>query len=367
MEALEVLQNKLTSLGIEGHVTGLRTGPVVSTAMFVPNDTTRVSQVMHAIDDLSLALQGRVRVYTAPGHSAVGIEFPNPQRTPVMWSTLAWDDQFRASDNPLVVPLGVDTYGVPVLTDLAAMPHMLIAGSTGSGKSIALHSIILSLLTKRAWDDLKFVMVDAKAVELTRYNVLPHLLAPVAVSFPEALSALENVWAIIEARYAKMMHEGMRSSCQLGLPDIVVVIDELADLMVQGKKKLEVIITRIAQKARAAGVHMIVATQRPSVNVITGIIKANLPARLCLRLPSAYDSRTVIDVAGAEQLLGAGDALFIGGNAALQRVQCPFVSEDDIAAMIDNVLVASGSSMKHVHPLKTALGWLRGLRALVKA
>jgi DNA segregation ATPase FtsK/SpoIIIE, S-DNA-T family len=333
----QTLASKLSALGIQGEIVGIQKGPVLSTLLFRPAIATRVGTLVRATEDLSLALGGRVRLLPDFESGCVAIVVPHQHRQTVAWLDLIC----KVLDAPgaLPLPLGVDVYGSLLVADLAEMPHLLIAGSSGSGKSTALHSIILSLLSRNACHQLWFVMIDPKGVELAPYagrnggKGLPHTWS-FAVTYDEAVNALSNVCLEVERRYQLMAKHGLRSVQELGLPRIVVVIDELADLMVQGKKQVEAIIARIAQKARAAGVHLIIATQRPSVNIISGVIKANLPARLCLRLPSSHDSRTVIDVAGAEKLLGAGDGLYVGPGFDLTRVHCPLVTQANIQQMV---------------------------------
>jgi S-DNA-T family DNA segregation ATPase FtsK/SpoIIIE len=265
----------------------------------------------------------------------------------------------------LPLPIGVDTFGDPIVIDLAECPHLLIAGATGSGKSIAIHSLILSLLAQRSGDKLGLLLIDAKAVELSQYHGVPHLIGRrVAVNSHEAIQALTWLVNEVENRYTRMMRRKARSAQEIGVSPIVAVIDELADLMVSAKQRrlLETLITRIAQKARAAGVYMVVATQRPSTNVVTGVMKANLPARLSFRLPSLVDSRTILDVGGAESLLGAGDGLFLGAGLNLTRLQAPFVSTANIQCMVKNSIAKS----KHPSLLAGPMGFWSRLRQLLE-
>lgn len=356
-----VLTKRLLDYGLKGRVVEALRGPSVTTILFAPDDTTRISAIARLAPELSLSLGGMVRVNTMPEIHAVGIEVPNTQREPVLWRQLINETHNELRSRTLGVPLGLDSFGHAVITDIAALPHLLIAGTTGSGKSVVLHSIILSLLAQFACDKLHFVMIDAKAVELNQYEELPHLLYPVITTAAEAVAALENVVAEVERRYAQMSAMKVRNSDDLNMPRIVIIVDELADLMLTERKALERLITRIAQKARAAGVHMILATQRPSVNVVTGIIKANLPARLCFRLPSVHDSRTVLDHMGAEQLLGSGDGLFEGGLGKVIRLQSPFVSNDDIWGMVKQVIEVSRPMRKAARP-----SWWQRIKFLVK-
>jgi S-DNA-T family DNA segregation ATPase FtsK/SpoIIIE len=303
-----------------------------------------------------------------PGEAAVGIEIPNGKREPVYLRELLTAKEFKTAASPLTIALGKDIAGRPVWADLAAMPHLLIAGATGTGKSVLIHTMLASILFKATADDVRFILIDPKMLELSVYEGIPHLLVPVVMEVEKATAAL--VWAMgeVEARYRLMRELGVRNidsynqfiqSRQLvrcatlaesvgnseqecatpkhrRLPKIVIVIDELADLLLSHGKRVERDITRLAQQARAAGIHLMFATQRPSVDVVTGLLKANLPARISFQVSSRVDSRTILDAIGAERLLGAGDMLFMPpGSAKFSRLHGPFVSETELRKLCD--------------------------------
>jgi S-DNA-T family DNA segregation ATPase FtsK/SpoIIIE len=370
-----VLEQKLADFGVEGRVVEVQPGPVVTMYKFEPGSGIKVSQIVNLADDLSMALRAAaVRIQApVPGEAVVGIEVPNRKRERVFLREILEADEFSAAQSQLTIALGKDIAGRPVAADLAKMPHLLIAGATGTGKSVSLHTMIASILFNATADDVRLILVDPKMLELSVYENIPHLLVPVVVDPQKAASAL--LWATqeMEARYLRMRELGVRnidgynhalasgmSLAQLKmagqsapasddpnqpavgaiehrkLPKIVIVIDELADLLLSEGKTVERDITRLAQKARAAGIHLILATQRPSVDVITGLIKANLPARISLQVTSRVDSRTILDSIGAERLLGAGDMLFMPpGSAKLRRLHGPFVGEHEIRKLTD--------------------------------
>jgi S-DNA-T family DNA segregation ATPase FtsK/SpoIIIE len=370
-----VLEQKLADFGVEGRVVEVQPGPVVTMYKFEPGSGIKVSQVVNLADDLSMALRAAaVRIQApVPGEAVVGIEVPNRKRERIFLREILEAEEFLAAQSQLTIALGKDIAGRPVAADLAKMPHLLIAGATGTGKSVSLHTMIASILFNATADDVRLILVDPKMLELSVYDNIPHLLVPVVVDPQKAASAL--LWATqeMESRYLRMRELGVRnidgynqalasgaSIAQLKLagysvpasddpnqpavgaiehrklPKIVIVIDELADLLLSEGKTVERDITRLAQKARAAGIHLILATQRPSVDVITGLIKANLPARISLQVTSRVDSRTILDSIGAERLLGAGDMLFMPpGSAKLRRLHGPFVSEHEIRRLAD--------------------------------
>jgi DNA segregation ATPase FtsK/SpoIIIE, S-DNA-T family len=370
-----VLEQKLADFGVEGRVVEVQPGPVVTMYKFEPGSGIKVSQIVNLADDLSMALRAAaVRIQApVPGEAVVGIEVPNKKRERVFLREILEADEFSAAQSQLTIALGKDIAGRPVAADLAKMPHLLIAGATGTGKSVSLHTMIASILFNATADDVRLILVDPKMLELSVYENIPHLLVPVVVDPQKAASAL--LWATqeMESRYLKMRELGVRnidgynqalasgvSITQLKmagqsvpasddpnqpavgaiehrkLPKIVIIIDELADLLLSEGKTVERDITRLAQKARAAGIHLILATQRPSVDVITGLIKANLPARISLQVTSRVDSRTILDSIGAERLLGAGDMLFMPpGSAKLRRLHGPFVGEHEIRKLTD--------------------------------
>ena len=370
-----VLEQKLADFGVEGRVVEVQPGPVVTMYKFEPGSGIKVSQVVNLADDLSIALRAAaVRIQApVPGEAVVGIEVPNRRRERIFLREILEAEEFLAAQSQLTIALGKDIAGRPVAADLARMPHLLIAGATGTGKSVSLHTMIASILFNATADDVRLILVDPKMLELSVYDNIPHLLVPVVVDLQKAASALLWATQVMEGRYLRMRELGVRnidgynhalasgvSIAQLKLagqsvaasddpnqpavgaiehrklPKIVIVIDELADLLLGEGKTVERDITRLAQKARAAGIHLILATQRPSVDVITGLIKANLPARISLQVASRVDSRTILDSIGAERLLGAGDMLFMPpGSVRLRRLHGPFVSEHEIRRLAD--------------------------------
>ena len=387
-----MLELKLADFGVEGKVVEVQPGPVVSMYKLEPGSGIKVSQIVNLADDLSMALRAAtIRIQApVPGEAVVGIEVPNRKREKIFLREILEAEQFAASSSRLMIALGKDIAGRPMAADLAAMPHLLIAGATGTGKSVSIHTMIASILFNATPDDVRFILIDPKMLELSVYDALPHLLVPVVVDPEKAAAAL--LWATreMEARYRMMRDLGVRNidsynhtlgesgeliqlraggpaavSTAAGddeevirhrrLPKIVIVIDELADLLLSEGKTVERDITRLAQKARASGIHLILATQRPSVDVLTGLIKANLPARISLQVTSRVDSRTILDSIGAERLLGAGDMLFMPpGTAKLRRLHGPFVSENEIRDVCDFIR-AQGSPDYQMEILETAV------------
>jgi S-DNA-T family DNA segregation ATPase FtsK/SpoIIIE len=387
-----VLEQKLGDFGVDGRVTEVQPGPVVTMYKFEPGSGIKVSQIVNLADDLSMALRAAaVRIQApVPGEAVVGIEVPNRKRERVCLREIVEAQEFQtlAVQSQLTIALGKDIVGHPVAADLARMPHLLIAGATGTGKSVSIHTMIASILFNATADDVRFILIDPKMLELSVYENIPHLLVPVVVDPEKAAAAL--LWATqeMEDRYRMMRDLGVRNIDGYNkvlsgkavvelkpvnqvsppqdpsappaapiehrkLPKIVIVIDELADLLLSEGKTVERDITRLAQKARAAGIHLILATQRPSVDVITGLIKANLPARISLQVTSRVDSRTILDSIGAERLLGAGDMLFMPpGSAKLRRLHGPFVSEAEIRRVVD-FLRAQGSPDYKMEILET--------------
>ena len=376
-QSARVLEQKLAGFGVQAQVIGIEPGPVVNMYKLEPGEGVKVSQIVNLADDLSLALRARsVRILAPiPGEAAVGIEIPNAKRETVYLRELLKAREFKNAASQLTIALGKDIAGRPVWADLAAMPHMLIAGATGTGKSVSLHAMLASILFKATADDVRFILIDLKMLELSIYEGIPHLLVPVVMDPEKAAAALSWATGEMESRYRVMRELGARNidsynqiiesgvlprhaalAENLGehkqesdtpkyrrLPKIVIVIDELADLLLSHGKTVERDITRLAQKARAAGIHLMLATQRPSVDVVTGLIKANLPARISFQVSSRVDSRTILDSIGAERLLGAGDMLFMPpGTATLRRLHGPFVSEAEIRN-ICNFLRAQGA------------------------
>ncbi len=347
-----LLEETLKDFGVEGKVVQINPGPVVTMYEFEPAPGVKISRISSLADDLALKLKaGSIRVVAPiPGKAVVGIEVPNAEREIVYLRDILEAPAFHKAKLPLA--LGKNIFGEPVVSDLTKMPHLLIAGATGSGKSVCLNVLICGLLTHCTPEYLKFLLVDPKRIELSYYNNIPHLLYPVITDMDEANQALK--WAVweMERRYELLANLGARNLDNynakiqqlpaeqkeqfLPLPYLVIIIDELADLMIVASKEVQTSLVRLAQMARAAGVHLILATQRPSVDVITGVIKANFPARISFQVSSKTDSRTILDVMGAEKLLGRGDMLFLPpGTSKLQRLHGAYVSEEEIKAVVD--------------------------------
>ncbi len=347
LENSRILTDTLSEFGVAGRVGEVHPGPVITRYEYAPGPGVRVNQILNRQDDLALKLRAsRIRIIAPiPGKAAVGIEVPNRNPAPIFLRRLLETHAFREASGPLPLALGKDIGGAPLITELSRMPHLLIAGTTGSGKSVCMNALITSLLLKRSPDELRLLMVDPKMLELPMYNGIPHLLTEVvtdprlaARSLKWLLLEMERRYRVLSARGCrnigsyniKMDKEGPVSEGEEKLPYIVVLIDELADLMITSGKEVEEPIARLAQTARAVGIHLIVATQRPSVDVITGVIKANFPARIAFQVASRTDSRTILDQNGAESLLGKGDMLFLPpGQAAPVRVHGAFVSESE--------------------------------------
>ena len=371
-----LLESVLEDFGVKGEIVEVRPGPVVTMYELEPAAGIKASRVIGLADDIARSMSAMsARVAVVPGRNVIGIELPNQRRESVSLSELIASDAFEDTSATLPLVLGKNIAGDPVVADLAPMPHLLIAGTTGSGKSVGLNAMILSLLYRLNPDQCRMIMIDPKMLELSIYDGIPHLLSPVVTEPPKAIRALK--WAVeqMEDRYRMMASVGVRAlssfnqkvreakikgqplgrRVQTGwdsesgqpiyeeetldyepLPLIVVVVDELADLMMTAGKEVEFLIQRLAQKARAAGIHLIMATQRPSVDVITGVIKANLPTRISFQVTSKIDSRTILGEQGAEQLLGKGDMLYMPGGKQIVRVHGPFVSDDEVQGITDH-------------------------------
>ena len=346
-ENAEKIKEKLNQFGIDVLMKDVNIGPTVLQYTLQPKDGVKLNKITSFKDDLALALAAKsVRIEAPiPGKALVGIEVPNEKRMIVHLRELLESDEFSSNPSKLKLVLGRDVSGSPVIDDLTSMPHLLIAGATGSGKSVGMNTFLLSLLYQNSPEDLKMIMVDPKRVELSSYNGIPHLLTPVITDPEKAHSALK--WAVAEMnrRYIDFAEKGYRNIDEYNKGEkkrmykIVIVIDELADLMMQAnKKETEACICRIAQMARAVGMHLIIATQRPSVNVITGVIKANIPTRIAFTVTSGVDSRTIIDSVGAEDLLGMGDMLYLPGNMSTPlRVQGVYVSSKEIEKVTNRI------------------------------
>ena len=360
----KLLEKKLEDFGVKGEVVAVTPGPVITTFEYAPAPGIKINKIVNLTDDLALALRAiSIRIVAPiPGKAAIGIEVPNVDRETVRFKEIVASDAYEGSKSKLTICLGKDIVGHPVAATLDRMPHLLIAGATGAGKSVALNTMICSLLYKAAPSDVKMIMVDPKRIELSVYDGIPHLITPVVKDAKKATNAL--FWAVkeMEQRYELLSEKKSRNIGQYNqkilkelnkekkqpkegegeeapptpLPYIVIIIDELADLMMVASRDVEVALTRLAQMARAAGIHLILATQRPSVDVLTGIIKANFPTRLTFQVSSKTDSRTIIDTNGAENLLGMGDMLFLPpGTGRLQRIHGAYISETELSGIID--------------------------------
>jgi S-DNA-T family DNA segregation ATPase FtsK/SpoIIIE len=347
-DKIRYLIEKLAHFNIEGDVVRTYAGPVVSTFEFKPAANVKVSKILSLQDDLAMALSAEtIRIQAPiPGKDVVGIEIPNETVDTIYLRDIIDDKLFADSSSPLTLALGKDIVGKPFVTDLKKLPHLLIAGTTGSGKSVGINAMILSLLYKNSPDQLRLLMIDPKMLEFSTYNDIPHLLTPVITKPKQAIAALSNMVAEMERRYELMAetrtknienyNEKIKNTDAEYLPYIVVIIDELADLMMTSGKDVEVSIARLAQKSRACGIHLIVATQRPSVDVVTGLIKANLPSRISYRVGQKIDSKIILDQMGAESLLGRGDMLFTPpGSPALVRLHAPWATEEEIENIVE--------------------------------
>ncbi|MBR2300266.1 MAG: DUF87 domain-containing protein [Alphaproteobacteria bacterium] len=378
----QTLKEVLQEFGVNGEIVGIKPGPVVTLYEFKPVAGTKTARVIGLADDIARSMCAvSVRIAVVPGTDSIGVEIPNAHRETVWLKDLIADEAFKNSKNVLNVVLGKDIGGQNVYADLTRMPHLLVAGTTGSGKSVGVNSMILSLLYKMSPDECKMIMIDPKMLEFSMYNDIPHLLTPVITDPAKAVAGL--MWAVceMEERYRKISDLHVRNifgyneklkemretgekptrTIQVGfdaetgrpiyetqevdttpMPFIVIVVDEVADLMIMARKEVEAAIQRLAQKARAAGIHLIMATQRPSVDVITGVIKANFPTRISFQVTSKFDSMTILGDKGAEQLLGMGDMLYMPSGLKPQRVHGSFVKDSDVEA-VANFLKAQGA------------------------
>ena len=333
----EFLEKILLDFGVSGDIKKVSHGPVVTLNEFEPAAGVKVSKIINLSDDIARNTSSEsARIATIPGRSTIGIELPNSSRENVYLSEILSNPDFNKKDIRLPIALGKNISGIPVVGDLASMPHLLIAGTTGSGKSVCINTIILSLLYRHTPDKCKFILIDPKMLELSTYEGIPHLLCPVITEAKKAASVLGWVVKEMENRYRLMTKEGVRNidgynaKHTLAMPYIVVVVDEMSDLMLVAGKEIENYIQKLSQMARAAGIHIIMATQRPSVDVITGTIKANFPTRISFQVTSKIDSRTILGEQGAEQLLGKGDMLYMSSANKIVRIHAPFVSESEI-------------------------------------
>lgn len=345
-----ILEEKLERFGVRGKVISIKTGPVITLFEYQPEIDSKISKIIALEDDLALALQAMsIRIIAPiPGRSVVGFEVSNKKRRTVYIGSLLQSADFKKCIAKLPLAIGQDNIGLNIIVDLATMPHLLIAGSTGSGKSVALNTMLISLLYKCMPHQLKLLLIDPKRLEFASYADIPHLLFPIITDPKKAAIALKWVVKTMEERYALMEAHNVRNIFDYNrlvehdqqkkmMPFIVIMIDELSDLMMTAPKDTEDLIARIAQMARAAGIHMIVATQRPSVDVITGLIKVNFPSRISFRVTSKIDSRTILDCTGADKLLGKGDMLFLDSSSCLIRAHAPYISDKEIAQVVNYI------------------------------
>ena len=333
----EFLEKILLDFGVNGSIKKVSHGPVVTLNQFEPAAGIKVSKIINLADDIARNTSSEsARIATIPGSNTIGIELPNLSRENVYLSELLNSSDFKKKEIKLPIALGKNISGTPIVGDLTSMPHLLIAGTTGSGKSVCINTIILSLLYRHTPDKCKFILIDPKMLELSTYEGVPHLLCPVITEAKKAASVLGWVVKEMESRYRLMTKEGVRNidgyntKHKLPMPYIIVVVDEMSDLMLVAGKEIENYIQKLSQMARAAGIHIIMATQRPSVDVITGTIKANFPTRISFQVSSKIDSRTILGEQGAEQLLGKGDMLYMSSANRIIRIHAPFVSENEI-------------------------------------
>ncbi len=357
---IKYLIDKLAHFKIDGDVVRTYAGPVVSTFEFKPAANVKVSKILNLQDDLAMALSAEtIRIQAPiPGKDVVGIEIPNETVDTIYLREILDDKLFKDSSSPLTIALGKDIVGKPFVTDLKKLPHLLIAGTTGSGKSVGINAMILSLLYKNSPDQLRLLMIDPKMLEFSTYNDIPHLLTPVITKPKQAIVALNNMVNEMERRYELMAdartknienyNEKIKKEGGEHFPYIVVIIDELADLMMTSGKDVEHSIARLAQKSRACGIHLIVATQRPSVDVVTGLIKANLPSRISYRVGQKIDSKIILDQMGAESLLGRGDMLFTPpGSTGLVRLHAPWATEEEIEKIVEFIKAQRAPQYDH--------------------
>lgn len=349
-EQAHTLEQKLEHFNIQGTISAIKVGPVLTCFEYKPAIDTKLSRIVALEDDLALALKATsLRVVAPiPATNVVGFEVAHEQRRTVYCAQVMQHAHYQKTDALLPLIIGVDTIGTPIITDLTKMPHMLIAGSTGSGKSVLLNNMLMSLLCKKTPDELSMILIDPKRLEFASYANIPHLLFPIVHAADRAVIIFQWLAETMNKRYEQLARANARSihdfhehggmPARMSMPYIVVVIDELADLMIVAGKHVESSLTRIAQMARAAGIHLIVATQRPSVDIITGLIKVNFPTRIALRVASAVDSRTIIDASGAEKLLGRGDLLMLGSqNPFVQRAHATYVSDEEIEQIVTHI------------------------------
>ncbi len=346
---MDILERTFLDFGVKVRLTGEYTqGPTVTQIEIQPESGTKLNKIMNLSDDLKLSLSvEELRIEPIPGKNTIGVEIPNPKRKMVCLKEILSRPEFILHESPLYIGLGQDVAGNPVYADIAAMPHGLIAGQTGSGKSVCINTLLISMLYKASPEEVRVMLIDPKRVELAPYNTIPHLITPVICDEHKAAQGLR--WAVeeMERRYDLFLANGVKDIKSFNerrhqfeisygkLPYILIVIDELADLMMVSAQEVEDCIMRITQKARAAGIHLIVATQRPTVDVITGTIKSNIPSRIAFTVAQANDSRVILDETGAQNLLGQGDMLFLGSSSKAKRVQGAYISSEEIERIVD--------------------------------
>ena len=344
LENSTLIEKKLEDFDVEGKVTHVHPGPVVTMFEFEPAPGVKINRVVSLADDLALALKAQsVRVSPIAGKATLGLEVPNSQRETVSLRDILSSENFKKSNSRLTLGLGKDIFGKPIIADLLKMPHLLVAGATGSGKSVSINSMVISMLYKSTPSEVKMLMIDPKLLELSAYEEIPHLISPVITTPKGAVEALKKIVIEMERRYKVLAERAARNienyNAQIGIEEqmsyIVIFIDELADLMFSVAAEVEDSIARLAQMGRAAGIHLILATQRPSVDVITGIIKANFPTRISFQVSSKVDSRTILDSHGAEQLLGKGDMLLMYPGTRIIRVHGALITEEEIRAVTE--------------------------------
>ena len=344
-----IIKRTLQNFGIDVEMGEINIGPSVTQYTLKPAEGIKLSRIIGLQSDLSLALAAHPLRIEAPipGRSLVGIEMPNTTKTTLGLASLFKEEDYIKSDLPLLVSLGRDVAGKAIFTNVAKMPHLLVAGATGSGKSIYIHALITSLLYRNPPESLRFIMIDPKRVELTIYNNIPHMLAPVITETKKAIITLKWLAKEMERRYEILLSAGVRDILSYHkekkeshplMPYLIIIIDELADLMATYPREVEASIVRLAQMSRAVGIHLVLSTQRPSVEVITGLIKANITSRVALQVASQIDSRTIIDMAGAEKLLGHGDMLYLAGDSGKpKRIQGPYISEQEVKKVVNYI------------------------------
>lgn len=360
----DALEGKLADFDAHGRVVHVAAGPVITRYEFEPATGVKVNRIANLADDLALAMRApRIRVVApVPGKAVVGIEIPNRRRSPVYLKEVLAAEQYLDHESKLAVPLGLDIAGTPYVTDLARMPHLLVAGATGSGKSVCINVIVTSILLRTTPHEVRFLLIDPKRLELTLYDGIPHLIMPVVTEASEGAKALATVVNWMERRYKHLAADGVRdiqshnarlAPGETPMPYILIVIDELSDLMLMMPTEIEKHLGRLAHMSRAVGIHLVLATQRPSVDVLTGVIKANFPSRIAFQVASKTDSRTILDVNGAEKLLGQGDMLFLApGSPEPVRIHGAFVSSDETQAIVRflRTLPAAGAMEEEVAP-----------------